>query len=74
MKKYLTLLTAVAFVTVFSTACTQDCKNCKTRTTDASGVVLEEGTSSEYCDVSLDAKENEEPTTVGGRTTTWVCE
>lgn len=73
MKKYLTLLTAVAFVTVFSTSCMQDCKNCKTRITDANGQVTE-GTAQEYCDTELETIENEAPTTVGGTTSTWVCE
>lgn len=75
MKK-LTLLFAGLFLTGFLlSSCTEECKNCKTVTTDStSGSVVSEGTSSEYCEEELDAVENEAPATVGNNTSRWVCE
>lgn len=74
MKK-ITLLAVALFlgVSVF-TSCTKDCKDCRAVVKDSSGNTIDNGTASEYCDVSLTAKENAEPATVGGQTTTWVCE
>jgi hypothetical protein len=74
MKK-ITLLAVALFLGVFLiTSCQKDCKNCKAVTKDSSGNIVDPGTDSEYCDVSLTAKENAEPVTVGSNTTTWVCQ
>lgn len=74
MKKIFTILFAVAFIGAMTVSCTEDCKNCKTKTTNNSTGDVSEGTSSEYCDEQLESVENEAPTTVGDNTSTWVCE
>lgn len=74
MKKILTLVLSLAFLTIVSVSCTEECKNCKTVTKDTAGNIIQEGTSSEYCDEALEAKENEEPATDGSTTTAWYCE
>ena len=74
MKK-ITVLSLAIFLGLFVfTSCTKDCKSCKSVTKDASGTVIDNGSSSEYCDTALDEKESADPSTVGGNTTTWVCE
>ncbi|PKP22794.1 MAG: hypothetical protein CVU05_02430 [Bacteroidetes bacterium HGW-Bacteroidetes-21] len=74
MKKLLTILFAVAFIGAMTVSCKEDCKNCKTKTTNNATGDVTEGSSSEYCDEQLDQVENEAPTTVGDNTSTWVCE
>jgi hypothetical protein len=74
MKKFYSILVAVIFISAFTVSCAEDCKNCKTRTTNSSTSEVVEGTASEYCDEDLETVENEEPTTVGDVTSTWVCE
>jgi len=75
MKKIL-LFTLVSLFAIFiTTSCTKDCKKCRyVKTNDVNGNVVDEGSSSEYCDTQLDEKENETPSTVGDYTTKWVCE
>lgn len=74
MKK-LTIISLSIFLAAFIfTSCQKDCKNCRAVTKDASGTVIDDGSASEYCDTALDEKESAEPSTVGGNTTTWVCE
>ena len=75
MKK-ITVLSLAIFLGLFVfTSCTKDCKSCKSVTTsNADGSVQQTGTSSEYCDTSLDSKESEEPVNDGSTTTKWVCE
>lgn len=72
--KYLFLLLFASFALISMSSCTKDCKECKSVTTDAQGNVIQEGSSSQYCDEALDNKENEQPVTVGDQTTKWVCE
>ncbi len=74
MKK-IALITLVSLFAIFvATSCTKDCKKCKAVTKDASGNIIDNGTDTEYCDAALDEKESAEPSTVGGNTTTWVCQ
>ncbi len=72
--KYLFVLLFSSFALISMNSCTKDCKDCKSVTTDTQGNVIQEGSSSQYCDDALDNKENEEPVTVGDQTTKWVCE
>jgi len=74
MKKFSFILIAFLFVSAITVSCTEDCKNCKTRTTNNSTSQVTDGTATEYCDEDLETVENEEPTTVGDNTTVWVCE
>lgn len=74
MKKISIILLSAVFTGFILTACTKDCKDCKSVTKDSSGNIIQEGTSSEYCDTALDEKESADPVTVGGNTTAWVCE
>lgn len=55
-------------------SCQEDCKDCKSVTTDNNGNVIQEGTPKEYCDQDLEQKENDPPVTIGDQTTKWVCE
>ncbi len=71
MKNFLLLILFSAF---FLYSCQEDCKDCKSVTTDATGDVIQEGTTKEYCDQDLEQKENEPPVTIGDQTTKWVCE
>lgn len=76
MKKiFLRTAVVLTFVGLFILgSCDQDkCKNCKLVTYE-SGVKTSEGTSSEYCGLDLELKENQEPTTIGTTTTQWECE
>ena len=72
--KYLFILLFASFALISMSSCTKDCKDCKSVTTDAQGNVIQEGSTSQYCDDALDDKENQEPVTVGDNTTKWVCE
>lgn len=74
MKKILSFVFAFSIIAFLSVSCTEECKNCKTQTKDTSGNIVQEGTSTEYCDEALEAKENEEPVTDGSTTTAWYCE
>ncbi len=75
MKKVLIISLSVLFTAFIWTACQKDCKNCHAQTTNNSdGSVVQEGTSSEYCDTALDDKENAEPVNDGSTTTKWICE
>ncbi len=75
-KKIIMKQILIALLLTFSFfACTEDCKNCKSVTTNLSGdSVIQEGSTNKYCDSELDEKESEEPVTVGNQTTKWVCE
>lgn len=68
------LIILAFFAAFLFSACQQDCKDCKSVTTDANGNVIQEGQAKEYCDTDLEAKENEPPVTIGDQTTKWVCE
>lgn len=75
MKKLLLFSLISMFAIFVAISCTKDCKNCKSVTTDnTSGSVVQEGSSSEYCDTDLDDKENAEPVNDGSTTTKWVCQ
>lgn len=74
MKKFYIVLVAFIFVSAITVSCTEDCKNCKTRSENNTTHQVTEGTANEYCDEDLEEVESEGPTTVGDNTTTWVCE
>lgn len=75
MKKLIIIALSIVLSAFIWTACQKDCKKCHSvKTEDATSTVVQEGSASEYCDTSLDEKENEAPSTVGGYTTKWVCE
>ena len=68
-------LVILFFLSVAFFACTKDCKNCKSVTTNLSGdSTIQEGSTNKYCDTDLDKKQSEEPVTVGNQTTKWVCQ
>jgi hypothetical protein len=74
MKKLIIISLSIVLTAFIWTACQKDCKSCHSVKTDSSGTVIDTGSSSDYCDTALDEKESEEPVTVGGYTTKWVCE
>jgi hypothetical protein len=75
MKKLIFIAISIFVFAFIWTACQKDCKSCHSvKTLDSTSTVVNTGTSSDYCDTELDAKESEEPSTVGGYTTKWVCE
>jgi hypothetical protein len=75
MKKLIIIALSIFLSAFIWTACQKDCKDCKAVTTNNSdGSVVQNGSSSEYCDTALDDKENAEPVNDGSTTTKWVCE
>ncbi len=75
MKKIIPLFIVALFAIFVIISCKKDCKKCKSVTTNnADHSVIQEGTSSEYCDTQLDDKQNEAAVTDSSTTTKWVCE
>jgi hypothetical protein len=71
--KTIGLMIAV-FLLVMATSCQpeEDCKRCKI-VESQNGVVVSESSPEEYCDTSLDSKENEAPVIIGDTKTEWKC-
>jgi hypothetical protein len=75
MKRKLLYASAFLFLVWAATSCEalQDCKICRTVTTDSATGDVTEGIEVEYCGAKLLAIEATGKTTVGTMTTEWVC-
>ncbi len=75
MKKKVLYAAAFLFIAWAATSCTalEDCKFCRTVTTDNSTGDITQGPEAEYCGAALLAIEAKGPTTVLNSTTVWEC-
>lgn len=75
MKRKLLYASAFLLLVWAATSCEalQDCKFCKTVTTDSATGDVTDGFETEYCGAALLAIQAKGKTTVGTMTTEWVC-
>jgi hypothetical protein len=74
MKRKILYAASFLFLTWAASSCDpENCKFCKTVTTDSSTGDVTEGFESEYCGVALIAIEAKGPFTTGTLTTVWQC-
>ncbi|MBK8806164.1 MAG: hypothetical protein IPO21_05785 [Bacteroidales bacterium] len=73
--KILIALFILVNITFFQACTTIECANCRTVVEDSNGNIIKDNeTPVEYCSLELSEKESEEPVTLDGKTSYWLCE